>query len=164
MVRAAAARGVNALLGDAEALPFPDASFALSVGIGLLPWLCEPLRGLRELARVTSSSGHVLVTADNPHRLPWLLDPRFSPLHAPLRRAVRRHDHQVHTPRQTDRLLRAAGLEKVDGETIGFGPLTFLGRQIVASFALERRLQQLADRDVPLLRAAGRQYLVLARA
>jgi hypothetical protein len=54
----------------------------------------------------------------------------------------------------------------VDDTTCGFGPLTIFRRQLLPAglgAGLERRLQALADRRVPLVRAAGWHYMVLAQ-
>jgi hypothetical protein len=66
---------------------------------------------------------------------------------------------------ELDRLVRAAGLEKRRRRSVGFGPFTFLGVRLLSdsrSVALHRRLQRLADRGVPILRAAGMNAMVLA--
>jgi hypothetical protein len=85
---------------------------------------------------------------------------------ARLRRRPPRIQHHAHGRRELDRLLAASGLEQVEGRTLGFGPFTFLGRELLPrprAVALHRRLQRLADAGVPVLRAAGAQYLVVAR-
>jgi len=163
MVALARENGVEAELGDAQTLGFPDDAFELVLGIGLLPWLSSPIQGLRELARVLRPGGYVILTTDNPRRLSWFLDPRHLPWLAPLRRALRPRRQRLHTPRQADGLLAQAGLEKARGETLGFGPFTFLGRRMLASPRLEARLQAMADGGTVGLRASGRQYLALAR-
>src|SRR2546429_6673175 len=50
--------------------------------------------------------------------------------------------------------------------TVGFGPFSFLGWKFLSDSSgvrVHRRLQQLADRGVPILRSMGTQYIVLAR-
>src|SRR5437773_1141181 len=64
------------------------------------------------------------------------------------------------------RLGVAAGLEKIAGRTVGFGPFSVLGWKVLSDSSgvrVHRRLQQLADRGVPILRSMGTQYIVLAR-
>ncbi|MGZ5425268.1 MAG: class I SAM-dependent methyltransferase, partial [Candidatus Aminicenantales bacterium] len=57
--------------GDAEALPFPDASFdAISVGFGLRN-LVDLDRGLREMARVLRPGGHFSVLEFTLPRRRW---------------------------------------------------------------------------------------------
>lgn len=60
-----AGAGVQLAVGDAEALPFPDASFDVVVAMGVLEY-CDPSAVLRELDRVVRRDGVVLVTMLNP--------------------------------------------------------------------------------------------------
>jgi hypothetical protein len=62
-------------------------------------------------------------------------------------------------------MLTDADLRPVRQTMIGFGPFQFAGLQLVSeerAMAVNDRLQHLADRGVPLLRATGSQHLVLA--
>jgi FkbM family methyltransferase len=170
---------VNVQSGDVYALPFADGTFDLVVAIALLPWLPRTAPAIREIARVLKPGGHVLLTADNDLRLNTLLDPRYNPQLDPLRRRlkdvlVRRGLRQAsvfptarfHRRGFVDGVLGRAGLRKVAGRTIGFGPFTFAGRALVPErigIALHRRLQRLADRRLPGLEATGAHYLVMAR-
>ena len=73
--------------------------------------------------------------------------------------------HMV-TPRVFDRMLSAAGLSAVRRQTFGFGPFTFLGREVLPDrlgVELHRRLERRAERGGRLLRYQGHQYIVLAR-
>lgn len=166
-------------LGDATALAFPDESFDLVVALGVLPWLEDPHAAVREMARVTRRGGHVLITDDNRYRLHSFFDPWLNPASAALKRIVKgtlakaglyRPSGQslgarLHTPRFTDATLESAGLGKLRGATVGFGPFTFFRRTVLPSSygnALHHRLQRLADRQVPILRSSGSQYVVLA--
>lgn len=56
---------VELAVGDAEALPFPDASFDVVVAMGVLEY-CDPSVVLRDLARVVRPDGLVLVSMLNP--------------------------------------------------------------------------------------------------
>jgi len=50
--------------------------------------------------------------------------------------------------------------------TLGFGPFTVFGREALAGALggrLSRRMQDWANRDVPVIRSIGAQYLVVAR-
>jgi SAM-dependent methyltransferase len=47
--------------GDAENLPFIDNSFDAVISVGALEYFSDPERVLKELARVTSSNGNVIV-------------------------------------------------------------------------------------------------------
>ena len=56
---------VELAVGEAEALPFPDASFDVVVAMGVMEY-CDPSVVLRELDRVVRPDGLVLVTMLNP--------------------------------------------------------------------------------------------------
>ena len=164
---------------DAHSLSFDDEQFPLVVALGVIPWLHSPTKALSEMARVLERGGYLVVNADNRWRLNYLLDPLFSPVLSPARKAVKwvlqrvgvgRRTHaspvNMHTRREFDRLISSLGLEKASGAIFGFGPFTFVGRKVLpdrAGVFLHRKLQRMCDRGVPGLRSAGSQYLVLAR-
>jgi SAM-dependent methyltransferase len=147
------------------------------VALGLLPWLHDPARAVRELARVLRPGGWLIATADNRVRLNFLTEPRESPLLAPLkvaRRAGRRALGRVprgaqstlHRPLVVDELLASVDLKPARRATIGFGPFTFLGRSLVADAAARRlddRLRELSRERLPVLRRTGWHYLVAAQ-
>jgi SAM-dependent methyltransferase len=167
----------TASVDDVHRLSARDGAYAAVVALGVLPWVHAPERAVRELARVVAPGGAVIVTADNRARLNFVLDPRFNPVVVyPVKRRVRALLGRlgkrplgvlpdVCYPGQLDHLVRAAGLETRRRRSVGFGPFTLLGVRLlseVRSVALHRRLQRLADRGVPLLRAAGMNSMVLA--
>ena len=72
----------------------------------------------------------------------------------------------MHSPGEFDRALSRAGLLKVCGRTLGFGPFSFLGCPLLPAavgVCLHHRLQRLADRGVPLIRSTGAQYIVVTQ-
>jgi hypothetical protein len=72
----------------------------------------------------------------------------------------------LHDRRFIDEALMGAELVKTRSMTLGFGPFTFLHHRFLPNsldIALHHRLQHLADRNLPLFRSSGSQYLVLAR-
>jgi SAM-dependent methyltransferase len=166
-------------LGDVSALAFGDSRFDLVVAIAVLPWLPQTQPAISEMARVLKPGGHLLLTADNRARLNTMLDPKFNLTLAPLRELVKTGLFRLgwyqpsaypnpafHRRRFIDRELARSGLIKDRSRTIGFGPFSLLGRPVVPEplgTKLHRRLQRLADRGVPGLRATGGHYLVLAR-
>jgi D-aspartate ligase len=167
-------------LSDAHLLPFEGDAFSLVVALGMVPWLDSPDKAAREMARVLAPGGYVIVNADNRARLTDLLDPLRTVLLAPLRRAakavltataLRRPGAPAaratyHRRAEFDRLIAAAGLERVAGSTFGFGPFTLLGRPLLGDplgVRVNRCVQRLAERGVPGLRSVGAQYLVVAR-
>ena len=166
---------------DVHALPFQPRTFDLVIAIGVIPWLHSERLALREMQRVLKPGGYLLVTADNNARLTRILDPLSSPLLVPLRLAAKRclrlcglwspssaFQPKRHYPREFNRFIRACGFTHVKSGTVGFGPFTFLGKELFTDaigIRLHRRLQMLASRRGLLpLRWTGSHYLVLCRA
>lgn len=177
----ASAAGVSdrvvTILGDVHNLAFPDNCFPLVLAIGVIPWLPGPAQALQELARVVVPGGYLLATTDNRWRLHYLLNPARTPLFEPIRRAVKTIRrglgrpagntlNHLHSLRETDNLFCSAGLEKIRGMTLGFGPFSFFGLPLLADstgIELHKKLQDLADRGFPVVRSGGGQYLLLTR-
>jgi SAM-dependent methyltransferase len=138
----------------------------------VIPWLHSPGGGVAEMARVLRPGGELIVTADNRARLISFTDPRAILALTPLKRVYdkRQKDRGVATsrldfPRRIDEMLSGAGLRPVARRTIGFGPLSFLGRPIFSDrrgVRINSRLQALADRGVPGVRWTGWHYVVRA--
>jgi len=166
-------------VGDANALPAADGSANLVVAVGVIPWLVEPSRAVAEMARVAAEGGYVVVSGDNRARLTALLDPRFHPAARPIKRALKKvirwlgfwsdrpeNYASTHYSYQVDKLVARAGLAKIASQTVGFGRFTLLGRPVIsdgAAVTVHRTLQRLADRHIPVIRAMGSNYLVLAK-
>jgi ubiquinone/menaquinone biosynthesis C-methylase UbiE len=167
------AHRVRTAVADINRLIFPSDHFSLVVAIGVLPWLHSIYEPMREVARVTKAGGYLIVNVDNRWRLHELLDPRLNPIHAPIRNLARALHHRKHlaqaqrcSPREFDAILQKAGYAKIQGAMLGFGPFSFLGRTVLpesVGVKAHNVLQRYADRNIPLLRSTGAQYLVLAR-
>jgi D-aspartate ligase len=167
------------ILADAHRLPFQTGTFDLVLALGVVPWLHSPAHAAQEMARVLRSGGHLVFNADNRARLTRLLDPLHSPPLELVRRTVKATLATLHLwrPRQQpmvtyhsraefDRIVAEADLEWVTGTTFGFGPFTLFGHTMLPDalgVKVNRSLQGLADRGVPVLRGTGAQYLVVAR-
>jgi ubiquinone/menaquinone biosynthesis C-methylase UbiE len=164
---------------DVHALPFQADTFDVVIAIGVIPWLHSERVALQEMQRVLKPGGYLLVTADNNARLDRILDPRSSPLSAPLRLVAKRvlrlcglwspnagFQAKRHYPREVHRVICEYGFEHVKSCTLGFGPFTFLGKALFTDaigVRLYRRLQTLASRRGGLLlRWTGSHHLVLA--
>jgi SAM-dependent methyltransferase len=65
MVELARARGVDARVGDVQALPFPDASFDTVVAAWMLYHVPDLDQGLREIARVLSPGGRLVAVTNS---------------------------------------------------------------------------------------------------
>jgi ubiquinone/menaquinone biosynthesis C-methylase UbiE len=172
---------VRTALGDVHRLQFRDGEFMLVIALGVLPWLHSPQRAIQEIKRVLRPGGYALLTVDNAWRLSYVLDPMQCPLLQGLRGAVSRSLRTLrlkryppepklsrrHSPQQLDSAVTAAGLTKICGATVGFGPFTFLDRPLLSDAngtRLHQKLQGLADEGFPLLESMGSHYVVLARA
>jgi ubiquinone/menaquinone biosynthesis C-methylase UbiE len=166
---------VSFVQGDAHHLPYDDATFDLVTALGLLPYLYDPPIAIREMSRVLKPNGRLLISSHNVYRLSQLLDPRFSAVFSPLKELVRgmtgerfRHVTPVRTYslKSLRSLLADSSFSTERWQSFGFGPFSFLGRELLSeprSVALHGRLQSLADRGTPILRNTGNQHLVLAQ-
>ena len=157
---------------DAHRLPFADGTFHLVVALGLLPWVRSQQHTLDELTRVTVPGGHVVVSFDNATRLFRLTDPRLSPLTEPARGFVRRlrgrsvRGNILTRPLRGRQMVVSAGLRVQDESSVGFGPPTLFGRQVVhepLAMAIDTFLQRRADGGSRWLSRLGVHYLVLGR-
>jgi SAM-dependent methyltransferase len=168
---------VTARAGDVHALAFADDSFALVLALGVLPWLPDPGQPLREMARIVRPGGHLIVSVDAQWQLRHAFDPLRNPvLTRPKRwlvdlwRSWRRQPPKVRSHvisiRGIRRLLAAQGLQPLHGAALGFGPFTCFDREILPpsmGLRLHHLLQSWANRQVPILRSSGTQYLILAK-
>jgi ubiquinone/menaquinone biosynthesis C-methylase UbiE len=165
-------------IGDVHDLAFPDNTFSLVLEIGVVPWLHSLDKAVREVTRVLRPGGFLIVTADNWWRLDNWLDPRYFPPLRSTRKKIRSILERLgllkptkpinyrHSIREFDACVAAAGLEKVEGTTVGFGPFSFFGYKLLPNSCgvrMHHWLQSLAIRGVPLVRSAGIHYVVLAR-
>ena len=158
---------------DVHALPYGDGEFALVVAVGVIPWLHSPAAAVAEISRVLRPGGELVLTCDNRARVISFTDPRAILALSPLRdmlvaRRARAGlaSSRLHYPHTIDDLLTESSLQPLAGRTVGFGPLSFLGRPIFSearAMRVDARLQGLADRDVPGVRSTGWHYIVRAR-
>ena len=168
---------VKCELGDVQALPFADETFSMVIAAGVLPWLPSIDGAVREMCRVLEPGGHLIVSVNNRWGLSWFLDPLTNPLLRPLKERVRsvlrrfgdgrpRISMHLTSIKECQTLLQANGMRKVQGTTLGFGPLSLFRQKLLptaAGLRLHRWLQKLSDGGFPLLRSAGSQYLVVAQ-
>jgi 2-polyprenyl-3-methyl-5-hydroxy-6-metoxy-1,4-benzoquinol methylase len=174
----AAAAGVTERLtvriADAHALPGETRSYTLVIALGVVPFLHSPTAALRDMARVVTPGGYVLLTSDNRWRLNHVLDPWLTPVLAPARQIARRLSGrlggglpvQQYSYTSLERLMSSAGLIMIRCMTLGFGPFSLCRRPLfpeTVAIGVHRRLQSLADRGTPVLRATGAQHILLAR-
>ncbi len=178
--RRAQAAGVSLALalGDAHKLTFEDGAFDLVIALGLIPWLHSPHQALSEIQRVLKPGAFLVISSDNCQRLANWFDPIYNPALTRCRNLVtsalrkRGWMQMPHTSpptmqstREFDRWLEQAGLQPIKSATIGFGPFTLFGRNMLPNRCgarLHAWLQSLAYAKWPLLRQRGAQYLVAA--
>jgi SAM-dependent methyltransferase len=165
------------MTSDAERIDLASATCDVVAAIGLLSWVRQPDLALAEMVRITKPGGHVIVTMDNTLSLARGLDPGWHPsarglIHG-IRGLVDRRSAEAPpiqwpaamTFNDFDRLLRGAGLDPLEFEDIGFGPFTFLGRNVLSNkvgLRVDLLLQRLAHRNVPLLQHAAIFHVALA--
>jgi ubiquinone/menaquinone biosynthesis C-methylase UbiE len=167
-------------LGNVYALPFENNTFDLVIAIGVIPWLEGPELAIQEMARVTKSTGYLMLTADNRARLNILIDPWLNPALVPLKQRVKNMLDRVGIRRKSlddlvatshsmgfiDLTLKRFELVKTRSTTLGFGPFSLLHHAILPEslgIRIHYQLQRLADRNVPVFRSRGAHYIVLAR-
>lgn len=75
MVDATAARGVEAVVGDVQALPFPDGSFDCALAAWMLYHVPDLERGLAELRRVVRPGGRLVAITNGDGGMAELLGP-----------------------------------------------------------------------------------------
>jgi ubiquinone/menaquinone biosynthesis C-methylase UbiE len=171
---ATVARRISVIQASVNHLPYGDNQFGLVVAIGVLPWLDCMRKAVTEIIRVTKPGGNLIVNVDNAWRLHELLDPRLHPVHAPVRRYLRNvFEWAVKVPptqrcsvRQFDRLIGELRCTTVEAKMLGFGPLSFFGRPLLSesrNIKLNEFLQSCADRNLPIVRSTGAQYITLLR-
>ncbi len=84
---ATGADGINRpsfVVGDASALPFPDASFDVAVSTFSVHHWAEPAAGLAEIGRVLRPGGRALIWDVKPDGIPLPIGPRHAEIPNPL--------------------------------------------------------------------------------
>jgi len=172
--RAAVAHRIRVIQGSAVHLPYSDNQFSLVLAIGVLPWLASIRKAMMEFIRVTRPGGFLIVNIDNTWRLHELLDPRLHPVHSPVRHYLRNvlglpvkvPPTQRCSARQFDRLIGELQCTKIDAKMLGFGPFSFFGHPVLSeslNIKANEFLQSCADRQLPIIRSTGAQYITLLR-
>ena len=160
--------GVDArfLVGEAECLPFDDATFDVVSALGLLPWVDAPALALAEIARVLRPGGRAVVTADNRWGLIRLFDPWRNPFVQRSRKGKNGRRARMHTRAEVRHMLAATALDTESWGTLGYAPITFHFRPLLGDARgtkVHARLQHLSDRRTPILANLGAHHVVLLR-
>jgi len=151
-----------ALRGDSEFLPFKSCSFDAVLCIGVLSYLDRDAPSLREIGRVLKKNGLVILGLPNWLRLPLFLDPyyylnrfvvvvakKFSRKRKDGPRPAKLEGYRRYLRWRLRALFTKSGLSMLRSSSIGFGPITFWKREIVASrysISLSEKLESISNR------------------
>jgi len=124
--------------GDSEHLPLASASIDAIVCLGVISYVQDYRTVIREIRRVLKPDGRLVLSTRN------VWNPRFSDPIEPVRAAVRRLRRSLNgrggtvigrflSPREVQRRLQAEGFAVEAFTGIGFGPLRFNRRPILAT-------------------------------
>lgn len=107
--------GVEFVVGDVYSLPFPDTSFDIVIGMGLVEYLTEQNTAIADLARVMKKDGMLLVTFPNKWS-PWRMFNRLVlVLLKPLRRRRKKDPesliHREYTQKRVRDLFKQHNLQ-----------------------------------------------------
>lgn len=155
-------RGTPLVQSSADALPYASKHFALVTALGLIEYVPEPERALRDMARVLIPGGTLIVTAPNPLRMGYLVDPVgvVATVLKPPKGGYRR---RYWTPRKLRREVESAGfkVQRLIGH--GLGPIHFARRPVISD---ERsiKLGNWLERVLPnvVVRWLGANLIVVA--
>lgn len=177
VAKAGVEKQVRSSVGDVCALPFRDETFGLVIAVGVMPWLESMKKPVQEMYRMLQPGGFLIITVENRWGLRQVLDPIANPLLRPMKEATKAVLQWSHLlaprarPRRTsirscNALLESKGFQRLDGITLGFGPLMLFGCELLPhslGLKVHRRLQDLAYRATPFIRSRGAEYIVLGR-
>jgi SAM-dependent methyltransferase len=151
-------------LGDAERLPFPDASFDLVICIEVLRYLATPDPCVREMARVLRPGGVCLMTALPLWNLNayWLVNRLAGLVRLPSLVPLRQFFHRSGALRRS---CLAGGFARAELHGVYLGPVNWLERLARPLLPPALRLWEPIDAllaDRPVLRDVSNMYLVRA--
>jgi 2-polyprenyl-3-methyl-5-hydroxy-6-metoxy-1,4-benzoquinol methylase len=165
------ANRIHASIEDIHELTFEDESFDLIVALGVMHWLHDLRKAMLEIARVLKPGGYVVLNIPRSHAfLNPLSVPAFESILERVKREVVKpalHDGRnfarphTYLPKEFNQYLSAVNLTIIKSTTVGFGPVKILNREVFSK--IQQRLQQFAGSKNPILRAAGSQYIILAK-
>jgi SAM-dependent methyltransferase len=164
------------VIGNAERLPFPDASFDVVYSVGVLSYLKDDRIAAREIARVTRDGGFVLISVPNYRMLHMLLNPYFifrffkRMLGRGGQRANARFDESKIRRYSLPRLralVHELDLHEIRSMCTSYGPLTFWQSEVfplAASIRISEFMRNLSDRKWgAALRRVGNHFIITLR-
>jgi ubiquinone/menaquinone biosynthesis C-methylase UbiE len=151
--------------GSAEEIPLSEASVDAVTCIGVVEYLPDRVRALREVFRILRPGGIAILTFPNLRNPVQLLREAIHPVVAPMLRAlipklrttvyVSGIPHAVMFPGKFRREAASVGLTRVDGFADGYYPFSFNHRLL----PMERTLSDLSDKiGGALLPGLGNNY------
>jgi 2-polyprenyl-3-methyl-5-hydroxy-6-metoxy-1,4-benzoquinol methylase len=147
---------------SADALPYRTGAFGLVTALGLIEYVPHPEDALREMQRVLAPGTHLVVTAPNPVRLGYLIDP-VGVVMTLLKPPKGGYKRRYWNPRALRRAVEDADfrVDAIVGH--GIGPIHFARRPIISE---ERsiRLGRWLERHLPatVVRWLGANLIVFA--
>jgi len=117
MLEVARSKGLNCIKGDAYALPFQDRSFDLVLSVTMFEFIHEPERVLREIHRVLTPGGEVIIGTMN-GRSAWFVFKRLKSLFVETAYRYAR----FYTPKELEELLEGAGFKEIESAGVIFFP------------------------------------------
>lgn len=170
---------VTTSVADIYHLQNLDESVDLAIVLGVIPWLPDLCRAIKEIHRVLVPGGLVIVNVDNRYRLNHLLDPLRMPIFSGIKHSLKILLEKIgikepsttptvtrYSIKEFDKMLLSSGLEIRKKRIFGFGPFFFFNKQLFSDetgVKLHRFLQCLTIKGNPIFRQTGSQYLVLAK-
>lgn len=162
--------------GNVQSLKFSDAMFDLVLSVGVIMYIKDDAKAVREMCRVLKPGGTLIMVVDNKRNLADLIDipARARNLFMKLRKYFFRRRSQEHgressgprtySPHEIKSLLRQNGLEIGVEASTGINPFLFDGRRIFTNridVRLEKILQWITK--LPGLKRAGYIYICSGR-
>ena len=148
-------------VGDVEHLRYSDASFDAVLSMGVLEYVPDYARALREISRVLKPGGHAVLTVPNQASAYHLARSGYLTCRRLLGASRRSGVASPRLPWALDRALASAGLRKMDSRACNFIFFPLKELHEPASDALNRALTPLSGWTfAPFL---GAQYIVKAQ-
>ena len=161
---------IQATVEDVHDLTFLDNSFDLVIALGVVAWVYDLNKGLREVARVMKPNGHLVLSIDNPHR--WWVDPPMfirGIVNQTLQRLNLKNQSSIaharyYSIKTIEHYLLNANLNPTEKYILGFGPFSIFNHKLFSDkigIEVNKKLQKYSS-TCSLLRRAGAQYILLA--
>lgn len=151
--------------GDAENLPFPDASFDAVLSIEVIRYLADPVKSLREMRRVLKPGGTAFITAAPKLALNGyaLINVVTSRVQVPTFTKVK---HTFMTEGEALDSMKEAGFATSEVHGAFIGPWHALGRFSPALLGTILRSTEKADdflSDLPLVKNLSNHFVLIGR-